>query len=268
MKQQLFAFSGTGNSLALARAIAGPLCAELSVVRRNTLPTEIHAESIGIVFPVYMLNAPLIVTELLNRIRSCNYLFIAMTMGGRSGTTVAKIRRQLARRNLRLDAAFSFQMPDNYIVWNGAEKSDKQQRLFVRAEAEVSQLVDKVEARAQFVSNERSFELDPAAVPLAFRFMPRWLAQSLCDMSLPMIPKMDRSFVVSDSCNACGICEKICPASNITISAGRPQWHHCCEQCLACLQWCPRSAIDHCTATRGRARYHHPAVKLKDLMGE
>jgi MinD superfamily P-loop ATPase len=55
---------------------------------------------------------------------------------------------------------------------------------------------------------------------------------------------MDKSFWIDEKCNACGICATVCPCRNIRLDgAGRPTWSHQCEQCLACIQWCPRKAI-------------------------
>ncbi|MBN1673737.1 MAG: hypothetical protein JXR37_22005 [Kiritimatiellae bacterium] len=46
----------------------------------------------------------------------------------------------------------------------------------------------------------------------------------------------------------------------------KPSWLHRCEQCLACLHWCPQEAIQVGKKTVGRARYHHPDVRARDLM--
>ena len=56
---------------------------------------------------------------------------------------------------------------------------------------------------------------------------------------------MDKQFRVDDKCNQCGICGKVCPSENITMQEGKPVWNHHCEQCFACLQWCPKKAIQY-----------------------
>ena len=75
--------------------------------------------------------------------------------------------------------------------------------------------------------------------------------------------RMDKSMRISDKCNGCGICAKVCPASNIVIEDGKPQWQHRCENCVACLNWCPNGAI---SSGLTEYRYCHPDVKLSEMV--
>ena len=92
----------------------------------------------------------------------------------------------------------------------------------------------------------------------------------------------DKGFYTDDRCKGCGICEKVCPTRNISISDKRPQWNHHCHGCNACVAYCPTKAIQFKTPQaykelgtfiskilrlpEKRKRYHHPAVLAKDLM--
>ena len=60
--------------------------------------------------------------------------------------------------------------------------------------------------------------------------------------------------------------QKICPVNNITMNDSKPFWQHNCEQCYACIQWCPRQAIQINKKTASRERYHHPEITLKDML--
>lgn len=91
---------------------------------------------------------------------------------------------------------------------------------------------------------------------------------ALYKLTFNMIPKMDGDFWVDEKCNGCTICAKVCPVGNITMSADKPVWSHRCEQCLACIQWCPKEAIQYGKKTPNYERYHHPEVTLKDIVGE
>ena len=49
-------------------------------------------------------------------------------------------------------------------------------------------------------------------------------------------------------------------------STDRPAWLRHCEQCLACIQWCPQEAIQFGKKTPHYKRYHHPEVTLQDML--
>jgi MinD superfamily P-loop ATPase len=85
-------------------------------------------------------------------------------------------------------------------------------------------------------------------------------------LAAPHIPKTDKRFRADEKCSRCGICQKVCPVNNIEMIDGKPAWKGHCEQCLACLQWCPEQAIQYGKNTTGRKRYHHPEVKISDLI--
>ncbi|MDD5488961.1 MAG: hypothetical protein PHH49_08415 [Candidatus Omnitrophica bacterium] len=37
-------------------------------------------------------------------------------------------------------------------------------------------------------------------------------------------------------------------------------------QCFACINWCPEAVIEYGKGTAGKGRYHHPDVKLEDVI--
>jgi Fe-S-cluster-containing hydrogenase component 2 len=53
---------------------------------------------------------------------------------------------------------------------------------------------------------------------------------------------------------------------NIRLEAGRPEWGEACAGCFACLHWCPRGAVTLGGHDLGIRRYHHPAVRLADMV--
>ena len=78
---------------------------------------------------------------------------------------------------------------------------------------------------------------------------------------------MDAAFWADDGCTGCGTCAGICPVDNIEMVDGRPVWQHRCEQCFACLQWCPEQALQFGAKTTGATRYHHPDVTPAEMLG-
>lgn len=83
-----------------------------------------------------------------------------------------------------------------------------------------------------------------------------------------MIRRMVDGFRVEDTCSSCGICAQVCPVENIELKAGRPVWGSACEQCLACLNLCPESAIQHGKTSADQARYRNPKVALREIIAQ
>jgi ferredoxin len=144
-------------------------------------------------------------------------------------------------------------MPSNYIPWGGAEPREKQEQKFESA-------VRKIYSIVATIKNKKQKPVDRG--PL----WQRGLFTLLYKISLPQIPKMDGKFWVDEKCNHCGICSKVCPAENILMVEGKPTWNHHCEQCLACIHWCPQKAIQYGKKTTTYERYHHPEIQLKDML--
>jgi len=261
MNTILYYFSGTGNSLVIARDLAAALgnTTLIAIPRALQEPVTGAANAVGIVFPVYAWGPPRIVTDFISSRKwhdiSCHgipYLFAVCTCGGFPGGTLTLVERALRAQGGNLSAGFSIVMPGNYTALYGAIAEAKQQKLFARARARVVEIAELIKARRNRPV-EKSF------------FLVNWLTGFLYKFGLPKFKTADVKFWVMDTCTHCGLCVKVCPRFNIDLKDGRPQWHGNCEQCMACLQWCPVEAIQFGQATKKRKRYHHPAVKAKDL---
>jgi ferredoxin len=85
---------------------------------------------------------------------------------------------------------------------------------------------------------------------------------SLFRISKPFFVK---AFAVKAACNGCGLCARICPAANITIEKKKPIFSTRCEQCQACLNWCPRRAIGYLRFNPDTSHYHHPEVTIAEM---
>ena len=53
-----------------------------------------------------------------------------------------------------------------------------------------------------------------------------------------------KTFVASNACTNCGLCEKQCPVNAIKTIKGRPYWTFNCESCMRCMNTCPERAIE------------------------
>jgi MinD superfamily P-loop ATPase len=94
----------------------------------------------------------------------------------------------------------------------------------------------------------------------------RGLERSTLD-TISKFGEMAADFHCDDKCALCGKCVKVCPLGNIHIEDGKVKWGGACEQCMACIQWCPSEAINFADKTAKRKRYRHPNIKFADITG-
>jgi len=256
VKTLLFYFSGTGNSLKVAR----DLSVELGETELVSVPQALgkqsppQADRIGIVFPTYFGGLPLIVARFLKTLRPKGYTFALTTCGGMPGLALKQAAAILQSQGTPLSAGFAVNMPGNYTRLYGAMPARKQQKLFDEQTDRVKQIARLVQAGAT-----HKIEKGPVLLNWLFALLYRY-------HFVPQAHSKDTLFRVDQRCNGCGVCVQVCPVNNIEMREGKPVWQHRCEQCYGCLQWCPQEAIQSSKKTPKRKRYHHPEVDVQDII--
>ncbi len=258
MKTQLYVHTGTGNSLWVARKLAAELKkASIEFMPLPKKPFKVQAEAVGIIFPVHIWGLPSRVIQFANHLKGKpgQFFFAVAVNAEQPAATLLQLQRLMASCGLSLSLGYSVVLPSNYIPWGGPGQMDKQQQRFKEAEEKV-----KAIARAVLRKERAKIERGP--------FWQNILFSLLYKLSFRQVPHMDKKFWADEKCNSCGICAKVCPAANIEMNKGKPSWLHGCEQCFACLQWCPQEAIQYGEKTVRYQRYHHPEVILKDALAQ
>ncbi len=257
MKTLIYFYTGTGNSLWTARKLAEQLGNTELYPLTLTGQGSIHppVENIGLVFPVHIWGMPSLVIDFVNslEVKPTKYYFAIAVNAGQVAATLLQLKKIMQTKGLNISAGFSIELPSNYIPWGGAPAQEKQQKKFNEA-------LEKINCISAIIKAHEA--KDPDKGPLWQNI----LFSALYRMAFPQIPKMDKSFWADAKCTGCRICEKVCPVQNILISEDKPAWQHHCEQCFACLQWCPEKAIQYGKTTEKKKRYHHPEIKLQDML--
>ena len=260
-------FSGTGNSLAVARQLAEQLDERLMPLVETQGVDLTNEKRIGLVFPTYDFNLPPALRDMIAQLRISpqSYVFTVITCGSMVGNCVWVLRRILRKKGVELTYSHKVSVPDNSALAFG-RNPNKQLKKFERVPARMEQIIRELQAENHTLHYSwfslLSWLLGRPAVE---RGMIHCLG-----------PKVD-----PDKCTGCNTCVRVCPMENIRLiestdrSADRVQntdkqvaltGDHC-TVCLACVHACPQQAfITNGLQTRKERQYRHPDVKLKDLI--
>lgn len=302
MISQIFYFTGSGNSLVVARDLAQklqvPLTSIPSVMRKNNI--EITSNLIGIVFPVYFADlggVPLIVEQFIKKLENLasKYIFVVCTHAGGPGRTIEYVRSLIQVQGGELAAGFTVEMSVPYSPKVKIRRSlfhkeinyrkeiakdyKKQQELYRLWHQKLEIIIKNIRSRDKGIYEIKKSILKRLFPPLIslskamFRRHYKQLAkissedsELISDYTFEnLIHFADKSFEVNDQCKGCGTCAQICPVNNIKIVKNKPEWQHRCENCYACYAWCPNKAIFGEIVAYNK-NYHHPEVRISDMI--
>jgi ferredoxin len=261
MKTTIYYFTGTGNSLKIAKNLSEKLneC-ELVPIAKVWEEDQIilSTEKVGFIFPLYYAGLPKIVYDFLNKISlsKSNYFFAVVTYAGDINTTpLLQIEAILNTKSKALSAGFYVQMPNNFILGYDIDSEAHQKKKFEEANKKIDTIHEAVEKKEKNLSKEilEKHRIKSEKFNKGFR---------------DNVYGYDKSFYAEDTCTSCGICVNVCPVNNITLDEGRPRWQHKCQQCLACINFCPEKCIQFGNTTIKVQRYHHPEITVKDLINQ
>lgn len=239
----IYCFSGTGNSLYIANQLGQKIGAEVKPMTQDRASTS--EEQIGFVFPAYFWGMPHRVEEFASRLDIANpnaYLFAVVSYGGMIFGISGMLDDVLAKKGRHLNYAENVKCVENYIPgYCVNDKASIHEHVDERIATIAQNLLAHKEKKAQRASFlNRGIQ----------RLFPR--EEGRCDTY----------FSVSDKCISCGVCERGCPAHNISMQDRKPSFHHQCEHCLACVHLCPTQAINWKKGTVGKERYFHPQIQM------
>ncbi len=255
MTTTIFCFTGTGNSLSVAKDIARGLPdTQIIQISRANMPKDrtVYSGNVGIVFPVYYFGLPHMVRRFAGglKVEKDTYVFGIATYGGMAGMAFDLLGKDLAKQGIKLRATFGVLMPGNCQVLYPPAPDAEQQERFRNAQEKIAEITRCINARKEIPLKKTNILVHGLMSIFYSRLKPQTRA---------------RNFHTDEKCNGCGTCARICPAGNIILQDQKPVWHLQCEFCLACMQWCPNQAIQYGNKTQKRGRYHNPAINVREL---
>lgn len=268
----IYYFSGTGNSLHVARELQRRM-PEFELVPMLSL---LNGESVtgaqkaaGFVFPVHVNAIPRPVQMFLQKMlfHPSAYKFAVTTHCGFPGKIDYQLQMLLQERGPGLDAYFSLKMMMNtptglmpvFMVrqrWAEQIGRDK----ITSLEMEVQRRLDLIAAT---ITNKEVNVNKGQRLNIFSRLVQAYLLR---------ISRRDAviDFHTDSDCGGCGTCEQVCLGEKIVLSNGKPAWqkHKQCHYCYACFNFCPKQAILVKHYQHKDGRYSHPDITARDIAAQ
>ena len=256
MENCIYYFSGTGNSLSVARKLKEKLGGDTEVRAMTWYLNQdeilIEAEkTLGLVFPVYGSDAPWPVKEFIEKAKLKNnpYVYMIGTCNARGSHFMDQVNALLLQSGIHTSYACTMNMPGNCL---GSSPDENAERLELE-----DPTVDRIAKNIKrgFISSLESHDVPVSSAEAKNRFN---------------AVGFNKKYVYQDSCIKCGICAKACPMGNITMSEEGPVFGDNCACCFACFHLCPKEAVYFESAhfnrdSDRRPSYHHPDITWKDI---
>lgn len=252
MSFEIYYFSGTGNSLAVARNLEGLLNDKGSIlplsIYSDREQIEIDTEILGLVFPVYFETVPDVVKSFVRRLgfKTKPYIFAIATCNTSPGHSLFTLNKLFNAKGQSLSSGFVINMPGNALITPPEIEMERLKNSKRKIELVVNQINNRLTNEFQGENNLKVHIR--SAIIGAF-------GKKLIS------PKK----ISEAKCTGCGICERVCPMKNIKRIDNKALLGNNCTACLACFHWCPQKAIKINNSLTKRRRYHHPDVTVNDM---
>ena len=245
-------FSGTGNSNYVAKRIADALGDALvnlnDRIKSGDTSSVETGERVIIVTPTYAWRIPRVVRDWLRKteLRGAKQVWFVMTCGSEIGNANKYNRDLCAEKAISCMGTAQIVMPENYIAMFSAPHADKARQIVAQAEPSIDRAIAAIQRNQSFA-------------PTRNNLYDRFMSGPVNPIFYKFFVKAD-AFAASSACIGCGQCAKRCPMNNVTLKDGKPVWGRNCTHCMACICYCPVSAIEYGKKSVGQPRYHFEAL--------
>jgi len=280
MSTEIYYFSGTGNSLYVAKELQKRIPDSIiipivSLLNKKVIQTQ--GKTVGFVFPVHALTIPIAVKKFIRKaeMKSSEYLFAIATRDGSIFRGFKKIDKLLKKKNKHLNSHFILNMCNNESRHKGYKIPSESDILSLEKVAQ-----EKLDAIQNIIINKMTSREIDVNYSDGFTYHPilNYLLEKLVLLGMTVAEYIGgvNYFYIDTRCNGCGICEKVCLSKKIKIKDNKPIWQKnvLCYMCFACLNYCPKKSVQIKdipgvkSYTRENGRYSHPYATVEDIAGQ
>lgn len=248
----IYYFSGTGNAKRAAEWI-------IDVAKSRGLETELfnidknpkvnigdftENTIVGFCSPTHGFNLPPIMLKFIAKFpkdiktdafilntragMKLNKLFLP----GLSGAAQILPAFMLRYKDIRIVGFQPMDLPSNWISLHPGLKEKVVMSIFTRCKRITEKFANKILNGKRVYKGLISLPIDIAILPitLGYYFFGRF--------------GLAKTFIATNSCNACKLCYKQCPTNAIKWINDRPFWTFNCESCMRCMNSCPKRSIE------------------------
>lgn len=270
MSTEIYYFSGTGNSLHVAKEMQkripeSRLIPLISLLDKDIIETK--ADTVGFMFPIHLSTLPLILKNIINKldVKSAKYIFaVATRQGTPCSTAFSKIEKILKKKGKSLDSYLILNMASNDPKFKGWHQVTKEE--IANFESEIQ---DRLNSFQEVILNKVKFREKDSNITFPINFVFEHLGSFLADIS----GDGGKYFYADEKCSGCGICETVCLSQKIKMIDKKPVWQDKvrCFSCYACINFCPLQSVQMRSGrlfkfyTDKNGRYHHPDATVNDI---
>ena len=245
----LFYFTGTGNSLYVARQIEEKPISIPQILHQENL--NFKDEKIGIVYPVYAGEAPKIVLEFLEKATfETDYFYLILTYGKDVTDAPECIARLLEEKGRHVNYIHSILMVDNYLP---SFDMNEQRAMNKNVEQQIQQALQDIQNKKQEIPEATQAGRDfHASAKEIFAKNPELIN--------------GEQITVTDKCVGCGRCYISCYDGGHQAMewSEKTRTPHCntekCVGCLLCGHVCPVGCIDLGEVKFKKGEKEHPVT--------
>lgn len=277
MSIEIYYFSGTGNSLYVARELQrripdSTLIPIVSLLNKDVIQTK--GKSIGVIFPVHALMIPIAVKKFLRKadMKSAEYIFAVATRWGTVFRGFEAIDKLLKKKGKHLDAHFILNMYMN-------DPRDKKYKSpteadILKLESVIQKRLDSIQGIIEDKKISREKDTEYLVGFQENSFLDHIIEKSaILGITVSEYIGGVNYFCSDSKCMGCGVCEKVCLSQKIKMVDKKPVWQKkvLCYMCYACVNYCPVQSVQVNdipfvkSCTRENGRYTHPYASVKDI---